>query len=126
MSKITKFVLLLSSLFVVLFVVIGSLGVHADSKSDGAYRQLGVYSEVLSRIRTEYVVVNLDRIVSLEETELTIEKSVERGLLKKPTELLKVLANGEVTSAITVHAHKFSKAAQEKIEKAGGKVVVVG
>ena len=56
MSKITKFVLLLSSLFVVLFVVIGSLGVHADSKNDGAYRQLGVYSEVLSRIRTEYVV----------------------------------------------------------------------
>jgi carboxyl-terminal processing protease len=56
MSKITKFILLLSSFLVVLFVVIGSLGVHADSKSDGAYRQLGVYSEVLSRIRTEYVV----------------------------------------------------------------------
>jgi carboxyl-terminal processing protease len=56
MSKLTKFVLLGSSLFVVLFVVYGSLGVHADSKSDGAYRQLGVYSEVLSRIRTEYVV----------------------------------------------------------------------
>ena len=56
MSKITKFVLLGSSLFVVLFVVYGSLGVHADSKSDGAYRQLGVYSEVLSHIRTEYVV----------------------------------------------------------------------
>src|SRR5581483_6136049 len=56
MSKPTKFVLLASSLFVVLFVVYGSLGVHADSKSDGAYRQLGVYSEVLSRIRTEYVV----------------------------------------------------------------------
>ncbi len=56
MSKFTKFVLLGSSLFVVLFIVYGSLGVHADSKSDGAYRQLGVYSEVLSRIRTEYVV----------------------------------------------------------------------
>ena len=56
MSKITKFVLLSSSLLVVLFVVYGSLGVHADSKNDGAYRQLGVYSEVLSRIRTEYVV----------------------------------------------------------------------
>jgi carboxyl-terminal processing protease len=56
MSKTTKFVLLSSSLLVVLFVVYGSLGVHADSKSDGAYRQLGVYSEVLSRIRTEYVV----------------------------------------------------------------------
>ncbi|WP_041855981.1 S41 family peptidase [Candidatus Korobacter versatilis] len=56
MSKITKFVLLSSSLLVVLFVVYGSLGVRADSKNDGAYRQLGVYSEVLSRIRTEYVV----------------------------------------------------------------------
>jgi carboxyl-terminal processing protease len=56
MSKITKFVLLSSSLLVVLFVVYGSLGVKADSKNDGAYRQLGVYSEVLSRIRTEYVV----------------------------------------------------------------------
>jgi carboxyl-terminal processing protease len=56
MSKTTKFVLLSSSLIVVLFIVYGSLGVHADSKSDGAYRQLGVYSEVLSRIRTEYVV----------------------------------------------------------------------
>ncbi|HEY3930445.1 MAG TPA: S41 family peptidase [Candidatus Koribacter sp.] len=56
MSKLTKFALLFSSLFVVLFVIYGSLGVHADTKDDGAYRQLGVYSEVLSRIRTEYVV----------------------------------------------------------------------
>jgi len=56
MSKATKFALLFCSLFVVLFVVYGSLGVHADSKDEGAYRQLGVYSEVLSRIRTEYVV----------------------------------------------------------------------
>lgn len=56
MSKITKFILLSSSLLVILFVVWGSLGVHADAKNDGAYRQLGVYSEVLSRIRTEYVV----------------------------------------------------------------------
>ena len=40
-SKVTKFVLLSSSLLVVLFVVYGSLGVHADTKNDGAYRQLG-------------------------------------------------------------------------------------
>jgi large subunit ribosomal protein L15 len=37
-----------------------------------------------------------------------------------------VLGNGEIKSAVTVHAHKFSKSAQEKIEKAGGKVVVIG
>ena len=76
--------------------------------------------------RTEYTVVNLERIAELGESELTVEKAVERGLLKKPSELIKVLANGELTTAITVHAHKFSKAAQEKIEKAGGKAVLIG
>src|SRR6184192_3771113 len=43
------------SIAVVLFVVMGGLGVHASSNNDGAYRQLGVYSEVLQRIRSEYV-----------------------------------------------------------------------
>jgi carboxyl-terminal processing protease len=44
------------SIAVVIFVVLGGLGVRASSSSnDGAYRQLGVYSEVLQRIRSEYV-----------------------------------------------------------------------
>jgi len=75
--------------------------------------------------RTEYTLVNLDRIAELGEAELTIEKLVERGLLKKRNELIKILATGELTTAVTVHAHKFSKAAQEKIEKAGGKAVLI-
>ncbi len=54
MSKATKSVLLVISLFLVLFTVVGGLGVKA-SGGDGAYRQLGVYSEVLSRIRSDYV-----------------------------------------------------------------------
>ncbi|MBV9147969.1 MAG: S41 family peptidase [Acidobacteria bacterium] len=54
MSKQLKIGVLTLSFFIVLVVVLGSLGVHASS-NDGAYRQLGVYSEVLSRIRTEYV-----------------------------------------------------------------------
>lgn len=54
MSKQIKIGVLSLSFFVVLLVVLGGLGVHASS-NDGAYRQLGVYSEVLSRIRTEYV-----------------------------------------------------------------------
>ncbi len=76
--------------------------------------------------RTEYTVVNLDRIAELGVTELTVEALVAHGLLKKRNELIKVLATGELTTAVTVHAHKFSKAAQEKIEKAGGKVVLIG
>jgi large subunit ribosomal protein L15 len=76
--------------------------------------------------RTEYTVVNLDRLAELGEKELTVEKLTERGLLKKRNELIKVLGSGELKGALIVHAHKFSKSAQEKIEKAGGKAVVVG
>jgi large subunit ribosomal protein L15 len=76
--------------------------------------------------RTEYTILNLDRIAELNETELTLERLIERGLLKKRNGLIKVLGNGELTVAVTVHAHKFSKSAQEKIEKAGGKAVVLG
>jgi carboxyl-terminal processing protease len=54
MSRATKTVLLVISLAVVSFTVAGALGVKA-STGDGAYRQLGVYSEVLSRIRSDYV-----------------------------------------------------------------------
>jgi large subunit ribosomal protein L15 len=76
--------------------------------------------------RTEYTVLNLDRLVSLGERELTLEAFQAKGYLKRRGELLKILGNGELTTAITVHAHKFSKAAQEKIEKAGGKAVLIG
>src|SRR5215471_155680 len=55
MSMKIKAAILVSSFAVLLFVVVGSLGgVHASS-NDGAYRQLQVYSEVLSRVRSEYV-----------------------------------------------------------------------
>src|SRR5437868_11030485 len=51
----TKAAILVTSFAVLLFVVVGSMGgVHASS-NDGSYRQLQVYSEVLSRIRGEYV-----------------------------------------------------------------------
>jgi carboxyl-terminal processing protease len=54
MSKQVKAVILVSSVVVVLFMAAGGLGVRASS-NDGAYRQLQVYSEVLSRVRSEYV-----------------------------------------------------------------------
>ena len=76
--------------------------------------------------RVEYTVLGLDRISELNETEITPEKLLSLGLLKKRNGLIKVLANGEITSAVTVHAHKFSKAAQQKIEAAGGKAIVIG
>jgi carboxyl-terminal processing protease len=55
MSKTTKLIVLTLSFVLATFVVVGGLGVRANSNDDGSYRQLGVYSEVLSRIRSEYV-----------------------------------------------------------------------
>jgi len=55
MSMKTKAAILVTSFAVLMFVVVGSLGgVHASS-NDGSYRQLQVYSEVLSRVQSEYV-----------------------------------------------------------------------
>src|SRR4051794_31462128 len=53
-SKFKALVVTLS-IAVIVFVLVGGLGVRASSSDDGAYRQLGVYSEVLQRIRSEYV-----------------------------------------------------------------------
>lgn len=50
---------------------------------------------------------------------------VAHGLIKGRFDRIKVLGSGELTKAVTVTAHAFSKAAAEKIRKAGGKVVVV-
>ena len=47
------------------------------------------------------------------------------GIVTSKNTLVKVLGQGELSKALTVHAHKFSKSAQEKIEKAGGKVNVL-
>jgi large subunit ribosomal protein L15 len=48
----------------------------------------------------------------------------EHGLIKK-SKAVKILGTGELARSITVHAHKFSASAKEKIEKSGGKVVTV-
>ena len=77
--------------------------------------------------RTEYTVVNLDRIAELEGVkEIGLDDYRKLGLASQKKPLIKILGSGELTTAITIHAHKFSKSAQEKIEKAGGKVVLLG
>ena len=77
--------------------------------------------------RTEYTVVNLDRIAELEGVkEIALDDYRKLGLASQKKPLIKILGSGELTSAVTIHAHKFSKSAQEKIEKAGGKVVLLG
>ena len=75
--------------------------------------------------RTEYRVVNLDRLAELGEKNITPEMLVKAGLAHK-NDLIKVLGDGDLKSALNVQAHKFSKSAQEKISKSGGKAEVLG
>ncbi len=49
----------------------------------------------------------------------------ERGIIKGRADRIKILGNGDLTKPVTVTAHSFSKSAQEKIAKAGGKAVLV-
>ena len=76
--------------------------------------------------RTEYTVINLDRIAALEVAEIAIDDYRKLGLAASKNALIKILGSGELTAPITIQAHKFSKSAAEKIEKAGGKAVVLG
>jgi large subunit ribosomal protein L15 len=57
--------------------------------------------------------------------EVNLETLNEKSLAKGTFDQLKVLGNGELTKKLQVAAHRFSKSAQEKIEKAGGEVVIV-
>ncbi|HKR84764.1 MAG TPA: 50S ribosomal protein L15 [Terriglobales bacterium] len=75
--------------------------------------------------RTEYTILNLDRIAELGEADVTLESLVNAGLAKDGA-LVKVLGDGELKKKVNVQAHKFSKSAQEKITKAGGKAEVIG
>ena len=76
--------------------------------------------------RTEYTVLNLDRLADLKVKEINLDDYKKLGLVSNEKALIKILGSGELKSALTVQAHKFSKSAVEKIEKAGGKAVVIG
>ncbi len=73
---------------------------------------------------TKYQIINLSQFEKV-KGEITPETLVKAGLVKK-NDLVKILAHGELKSAVTVKAHKFSEKAKEAIEKAGGKVEVLG
>jgi len=72
--------------------------------------------------RQEYAIVNLERLAELGESTFTPESLAKAGVVSASARV-KI---GDLKKALTVRAHKFSKSAQEKIVKAGGKVEVIG
>ena len=77
--------------------------------------------------RVEYAVVNLDDLSKRFEagTVVTPELLREQGLIHSTRQPIKVLARGEMAKRLTVHAHKFSGQAAEKIAAAGGAIEVL-
>ena len=72
--------------------------------------------------KTEYAVINVSQLAALDsdQTDVNPELLARHGLVRKGLPV-KVLGNGELSAALTVTAHKFSKSARAKIEPAGGR-----
>jgi large subunit ribosomal protein L15 len=76
--------------------------------------------------RKEYAIVNLDALNRFEDgTEVTPELLIETGVVSNEKAGIKILAKGNVEKKLSVKAHKFSSAAKEAIEAAGGTTEVI-
>jgi large subunit ribosomal protein L15 len=76
--------------------------------------------------RVSYAVVNLKALANLGEVaEVTPQVLVDVGLIRKKRQPVKILGQGELNRPMVVHAHKFSKSAEEKIRAAGGRTEVI-
>ena len=110
----------------------------AKARSGGGKRpgfeggQMPLYRRVPKRgfnniFRTEMAIVNvaaIDKAFDAGET-VTIDALIEKGLVKKALDGVKVLGHGELTKAVTVQVNAFSESAKQKIEAAGGKAEVI-
>lgn len=89
-------------------------------------RRLPKWGGFTNRDRVSYTVINLSRLDDEFEAGSSVgpEELVAQRLVRKGRPV-KVLARGEISKALTVRAHKFSKQAEEKIRAAGGTTEVV-
>jgi large subunit ribosomal protein L15 len=76
--------------------------------------------------KKQYAIVNLGHLAGLDPKEkVTPELLVQRGIVGRLRDGLKVLGGGELSAPLQIAAHHFSKSAEEKIVKAGGKAEVI-
>lgn len=76
--------------------------------------------------RKEYRPINVSQLDKFDDgSEVTLEALKKAGLMNGTCAGVKILAFGEISKKLTVHAHKFSGTARSKIEAAGGSCVVV-
>ena len=80
-----------------------------------------------SLFKKEYAIINLETLDKLfnDGDAVSMETLLEKGVIRKELNGLKVLGRGEITKKLTVKAAIFSASAKEKIEAAGGKAEVI-
>jgi large subunit ribosomal protein L15 len=83
------------------------------------------FTNIFKKHWLEVSIGALDRHFSADE-EVTPELLHQRGVIKKAKHDVVVLGNGELSKALRISAHRFTKSAREKIEKAGGAAVEIG
>ena len=88
------------------------------------YRRVPKRGFTNARFRTDYTIINIDKLGAFADGEtVDLQAVLERGLASMITRNLKVLGQGDLTRKLTVRAQKFSKSAREKIEQAGGSII---
>jgi large subunit ribosomal protein L15 len=76
--------------------------------------------------KTRFTEVNIVDLARMSVREIGPKELQAAGLIKNEAERVKILGRGEISESKTIQAHKFSRSAQGKIEKAGGQAVVIG
>ena len=74
----------------------------------------------------EIVAINLSALERFEDgSDVTVDTLLEKGVIKKAADGVKILGNGELTKKLNVKVNAYSKSAKEKIEALGGKAEVI-
>ena len=78
-----------------------------------------------NNFRNDFQIINVNQLDKIQGSEINAEVLKKSGLVKSAVLAIKVIGNGSITKAFTVTVDAFSASAKEKIEKAGGKAVVL-
>ncbi|HQI78555.1 MAG TPA: 50S ribosomal protein L15 [Petrotogaceae bacterium] len=105
----------------------GKVRIGFEGGQTTIYRRTPMIGFTNAKFRVTFAEVNLLTLEAKFESnkEVTIEKLVERNILKDLKDGVKILGKGELTKPLVVKANAFSESAKQKIEAAGGKVEVI-
>ena len=90
------------------------------------YRRIPKRGFTNARFRTDYTTINVDKLNAFQDGDtVDLAAILERGLVSKNTNLLKILGNGDLQRKLIVRAQKCSSSAAEKILAAGGQIIAI-